>query len=871
MKNFTKKYIGLVFIAFFLSLGAQNKKIAFIGQAATYNDNIPAAQDGLTYDDDRAAAVWFMDEFIPSQNNIDGSYFSFQDVAEGADLSSFDVLWIQSDGATFPGRLNEWPRGTTEGGGERHCVITEAGFEWNGGNAACITLEDNFINSIRTFYEAGGNIFLGNFAGKGLEVFGVFDGLTNPWEYKPNQTFGEVNSITDDWAVNNPWGNFYQDSVSNPLRTGFVLGSPDNACNDGRYIEFLTAGSGKKNRVCQYNLDFGRINDDANANNGGSATLAQKYTEFETTLNAQILLTNCGGNEIQSVQFNPRTVGKGTVIINGGGSYDWYADGSPANYNNNIKIFTANALLSLADMASYNIYANSITNGNWSETGTWINGVVPSTSTKVIVENDVILNQNSTIESLNITSASSLVLNAANGLTINDNLSNNGTLTAQSGSSLIVKGDASGNVIYNRSINAVAGNLKGWYLMASPVIGQDYDDTFVSANNIAENGSNNGIASYIVASDSWDYHEDLENNTFSSGTGYSVKRESTGTVAFTGTINTNDLGVDVVLTTGGNNFNLLGNPYTSYLNSATFLNDESAISETKTMWVYNQTLGSNGSYEVKTMADAFVIAPGQGFFIKANAAGGTFNFAEVNQSHNADTFQKASKTELKLSITDGTINQYAKVYYLDNGTTGFDVGYEGEVFDGNKEDFYLYSTLLSENQNKMYQVQALPNTGFESMIIPFGLKADAGKQITFTIEATNLPSGINVYLEDRLLKTYTRLDEAYSNYKVTLSESLNKTGRFFIHTKAANSLSTASEILKTVSMYKTDNNTLKIAGLKNGNASISLHNILGQKVMQTTFEATISKDITLPNLAKGVYVVNLQTTEGKLSKKIILE
>ncbi len=289
------------------------------------------------------------------------------------------------------------------------------------------------------------------------------------------------------------------------------------------------------------------------------------------------------------------------------------------------------------------------------------------------------------------------------------------------------------------------------------------------------------------------------------------------------------------------------------------------------MWVYNQTLGSNGSYEVKTMADAFVIAPGQGFFIKANAAGGPFNFAEVNQSHNADTFQKASKTELKLSITDGTVNQYAKVYYLDNATTGFDVGYEGEVFDGNKEDFYLYSTLLSENQNKMYQVQSLPNTGFESMIIPIGLKADAGKQITFMIKATNLPSDINVYLEDRLLKTFTRLDEANSNYKVTLSESLNKTGRFFIHTKAAKSLSTASEILDTVSMFKTDNNTLRIAGLKNGSASISLYNLLGRKVLQTSFEATISKDITLPNLAKGVYVVNIQTIEGKLSKKIILE
>lgn len=347
MKDFTTKYFALIFMVSFLGLEAQTKSIAFIGQAPTYNDNIPAAADGFTYDDDRAAAVWFMDVFVPEQTNINGSYFSFQDVAEGTDISSFDVLWIQSDGATWPGRMDEWPRGPTEGGGERHCIITEAGFEWNGGDASCMALEDAFISSVRSFYESGGNIFLGNFATKGLEVIGVFDGLSNPWEYRPNQTFGETSPISDSWAVDNPWGNFFHGDISNPLMLGFTLGSPDSGCNEGIDVEFLAAGAGKKNRVCQYNLDFGRINADANANNGGSATLAQKYVEFETTLNVEILLTNCGGNEIQSVQFNPRTIGEGTVIVNGGGSYDWYADGSPTGFNDNVKQFTRNALLVL--------------------------------------------------------------------------------------------------------------------------------------------------------------------------------------------------------------------------------------------------------------------------------------------------------------------------------------------------------------------------------------------------------------------------------------------------------------------------------------------------------------------------------------------
>ncbi|GAA4298250.1 DUF4960 domain-containing protein [Aestuariibaculum suncheonense] len=349
MKKITKQLIALSLIMSFVNLNAQTKNIAFIGQAPSYNDNIPAAADGFTYDDDRAAATWFMEDFVPTNSNINGSYFSFQDIAEGADLSNFDVLWIQSDGATWPSRLEEWPRGTSEGGGERHCIITEVGFEWNGGDANCISLEDSFISSIRSFYETGGNIFLGNFAAKGLEVFGVFDGLSNPWEYRPNQTFGETAPITDSWAVDNPWGNLYHGETNDPIMNDFILGTPDAGCNNGIYIEFLASGSGKKNRTCQYNLDFGRINDDANTKNGGSATLAQKQSEFETILNAEILLTNCNGNEIQAARFNPRMAGHGTIIINGGGSYDWYADGSPANFNDNVKLFTKNVLLSLVN------------------------------------------------------------------------------------------------------------------------------------------------------------------------------------------------------------------------------------------------------------------------------------------------------------------------------------------------------------------------------------------------------------------------------------------------------------------------------------------------------------------------------------------
>ncbi len=331
-----KLYLSLFAGLMFVNVNAQMKKIAFIGQADVYNTNIPTASDGLTYDDDRAAAVWFMETFLPAHSgNISGNYFSFQDVAEGADISGYDVIWIQSDGATYPERLNEWPRGTVEGNGDKHCLLSEAGFQWNG---QCGQLEDDFMWKIKQFYKSGKKLLLGNFAGKGLEVFGVFDGLNNPWEYRPNQSFGDTAANPANTA--GAWGTNWSGSATSILLTGITTNSV-SCTNTSQSIEFLGAGTEKKNRALQYNLNWGRIFDDAG---GAGSTLVQRRQIFQNTLNAEILLENCDGTEIQAARFNPRNSSDGTIIWYGSGVYDWYA---PGGNNQNIKKLTENTLLYL--------------------------------------------------------------------------------------------------------------------------------------------------------------------------------------------------------------------------------------------------------------------------------------------------------------------------------------------------------------------------------------------------------------------------------------------------------------------------------------------------------------------------------------------
>ncbi|OAD46174.1 alpha-amylase family glycosyl hydrolase [Polaribacter atrinae] len=498
-----------------------------------------------------------------------------------------------------------------------------------------------------------------------------------------------------------------------------------------------------------------------------------------------------------------------------------------------------------------NIQWTGATSSDWDTASNWNSNSIPTTTAKVTIPKIGITNFPTASSAVAISSA-----------------------IVESGASLIAQSTFTGNVTYNRSIDFVAGGgLKGWYLMSSPVMGQNYDDTYIAENDIAVNPPNTAISIYNTATDGWMYNQVGVSASFISGVGYSIKKgTNTGNISFTGTINTNNSGVDFILNNSANRYNLLGNPYTSYINSAFFLNNEAAISETKTMWLWNQGLLENGAYEVKTIGDNIILAPGQGFLVKANSIGGVFNFSESNQIHNVDTFKKnRANTEIKLLLTDGTIHHYSKVKYLEVATTGLDIGYDGELYEGDSNYFSIYSYLIENNIGKKYQVQSLPGTNLESMIVPIGVNGDNGKEITISAETLNLPTNLKIFLEDRVKGVFIRLDEAGSKYTTTLTSTLKGSGRFYLYATESTLSIKDTASLSSINIYKSDISTLKIDGLKQEKASLKLFTILGKQLLNISFKANEIKEITLPKLVSGIYLIQLNTDSGTLNKKIILE
>ena len=498
---------------------------------------------------------------------------------------------------------------------------------------------------------------------------------------------------------------------------------------------------------------------------------------------------------------------------------------------------------------------------DWSNALNWATGSVPISSDNVYISSGL----------TNYPTVTSVV-------TIN-------YLTIASGATLKATNTFTANVTYNRTLT----NGSQWYYMSSPVVGETYNDAWATANSVISGQNNNkGLSWYDNTSYDtdtgtgdtetgyWRYlqSDDSNNGSFNVGQGYGVITSSSTTVSFIGTgINTSSQ--TRAITTDVSNFNMVGNPFTSFLNLGDFFVDNpktTVLAETEAyFW-------NGSSYDTKTsgLHSTYEIAPGQGFFIEAPVDTNlTFDISDTNHLANtaegADTFQKSSRPEIHLFLSDGATSRYSNIYYIDGTTTGYDSGYDGKLFGGVTQSFALYSHLVSGSEGKHFQLQSLPKDNYENMVIPIGINADAGKEITFSTEVLNLPTGLKVYLEDRETNTFTRLDELGNKYTIILNETSNGIGRFYLHTTESTLSSNTNSVFKNIRIYKTDHTTLRIIGLSPGKTTIKLFNMLGKQLLNSSFTTNDVHDISLPQLSTGIYLIQLESEKGTLNNKIILE
>ncbi|AUC15751.1 hypothetical protein BTO06_11585 [Tenacibaculum sp. SZ-18] len=495
--------------------------------------------------------------------------------------------------------------------------------------------------------------------------------------------------------------------------------------------------------------------------------------------------------------------------------------------------------------------------------GAWVNSESLDNTTaakNAYIYDNYVLSTDADINDMGIQTGQTFTINTSGSLDINGNLTTNNGLYMNSASSLIVSGSSTGNITYTRNLPTT-----NWYLVSAPVSGETQEDVIANHTFATGTGSNIGIGAFTNNGASpWVYATAATTGALTSGLGVSMKLAAAGDVTISGTINSSNVNFPVATGTR-NNFNLVGNPFTSYVNSATFTSANTALLSEETVWLWDGT--AYVTYNAMTPTE---IAPAQGFFVEAGSAGNV-TFATSNQSHqNTDTFKKSENLpSLQLLIEDEKHKKETKVFYANDKTTGFDNGYDSKMFSGVSHDFAVFTQLISNDKGNKLAIQTLPTSDIETMVVPVGLIADSNKEITFSVNTKNLPQGINVYLEDRLNNTFVNLSE--DNHTVITKSAVNGIGQYYLHTTSARlSNDDIVQDIANVSVYKSANNEITIAGLQ-AKGNVKVFSLLGEELVNTDINSSGLSKIALPNLSTGVYVVKLNSILGNITKKIILE
>ena len=528
----------------------------------------------------------------------------------------------------------------------------------------------------------------------------------------------------------------------------------------------------------------------------------------------------------------------------------------------------------------------TFTNGSWDGNNN-PDGIATSNDDVIIVSGDATISSNTTVNSVTVNPGAGLIVNtgttltAANGLTLES--------SSTSYSSLILDGIVAGTLNYERHVNINGSGTTGNNdLISPPLTGQAFDD-FATANpNILNNGTLYLFGPFDKNTAEYLFYTNTETATLEPGVGYRAASSNNDTFTFTGTANKGIVHQDITnYGTHEAEWNLVGNPYPSYMNVQDFLLHEVsngvpnlALFNAGTAAIYGYDGNAIDDWTIYNLANttaSTVIAPGQGFFVSANTTNAPLYDLEftpdMRSTGSGDDFIVGRNAELiyvKLNISTSQDSYTTDLYFNQNASLGFDLGYDAKVWGDDAPNFAIYSHLVQDNTGDNLTLQTVNTTDLIDVTVPLGVNANQGEQLTFSIADMTLPESINVYLDDTVANTTTLLNN--SDYIITPTTALYGTGRFFLRT-SEDALSTIENNLDTLNIFALNSSKeLVVNGQLKDNTVLNLYDIQGRLVLSTQLDTTsLENRINISNISGGIYVVNVQNNTQQKSQKVILK
>ena len=502
--------------------------------------------------------------------------------------------------------------------------------------------------------------------------------------------------------------------------------------------------------------------------------------------------------------------------------------------------------------------------------------------------------------SVTVASGNTLTIGQSSSLTVSGDFTNSGTVTLNSTaddfSSLIVTGTATGDITYNRFVNSYNDGFGGgWDLVGSPTVMTITDFTTANGANIQVLGDDYAFSQYDNAIGDWvRYQTASQTGSFTTGQGYSMATVEVSppppgaagtTVAFTGAMQTTDQSINIINNTGlngvGRRWNLVSNPYPSYINGNTaagasnFIDTNLAVIDDN----YGAVYGWNGSsYDIyNLLTGAFSIAPGQGFWVAALNTTDTALSFTANMRTTTGTGDFVSGPQLlthhvAVKLFNGETQKATTDFYFRDGLSlGLDPGYDAAAFNQSTK---LSSRLAMGSQETAFSINAMGMDAMQNTRVPLEIRQNAGQTFRVSMTDMDLPEDIYVYLEDTLNGTLTSLKD--QDFELVAQSNLSGADRFFIVFKSNSVLSSGDTLgINTLNVYKANTDsfvTITGISLELGKLNVSLYNILGQTVREKALNpTTATQTISTQGLVSGLYIVQLRSGNQVVIKKIIIE
>lgn len=314
-------------------------------------------------------------------------------------------------------------------------------------------------------------------------------------------------------------------------------------------------------------------------------------------------------------------------------------------------------------------------------------------------------------------------------------------------------------------------------------------------------------------------------------------------------------------TTLAGRFVSLANNYTANLTAASFLTTNTSLVQGNIVYVYDSDSGKWNN-NLQSINPINIIKPSEGFFIAASSIGGNFLF-DKSQISNTSGAKNLIKSDLIYvqAIVDNNVRE-SFLEFNEEADNAFDFEDGLMLFGNNYNSVEPFFTIPTPEIND--STTQLIKDAFSSLPYTTELDLRSQKSNEVSLDFSNIPSNIHVYLLDSLLNKAQYLNEE-PNYELQVNAGDNAKRLYVLFSYYKEDINDffKPEVAQEIKIWNYNNN-LNIEG--RDLIRYEIFDIMGNKLLEE--EILDDRFKTQLDLGSGIYIVRAYSNTSSNVKKI---